>query len=163
MCIVNGRMGQDKGIGQFTFQGIQGSSSLIDFVLITHDFMDQVSNFVVYDITSFSNHTPIEISFKANYQSTSIDEKIEVEKLIRNSYDISQFRKLLSNNLIDIDLLVDKDLLVDRILNDTLSIDDGVSSFGAILYNKAFDVFGHKKIVHNSQSSVQLKNIEQTA
>ena len=150
MCIVNGRIGQDKGIGLFTFQGTQGSS-LIDYVLLTPDFMDNISDFVIYDITSFSDHTPVEISFKANYQPTGIDEKIEVEKLIWNSCDISQFRKLLSNNLIDIDLLVD------RILNDNLSIDDGVSSFGAILYNKAFEIFGHKKIIHNGESSAQRK------
>ena len=150
MCIVNGRIGQDKGIGQFTFQGTQGSS-LIDYVLLTPDFMDNISDFVVYDITSFSDHTPVEISFEANYQPTGIDEKIEVEKLIWNSCDISQFRELLSNNLIDIDLLVD------RILNDNLSIDDGVSSFGAILYNKAFEIFGHKKIIHNGESSAQRK------
>ena len=36
---------------------------------------------------------------------------------------------ILSNNLIDIDLLVD------RILNGNLSIDDGVSNFRALLYN----------------------------
>ena len=100
------------------------------YVLLTPDFMDSISDFVVYDITSFSDHTPVEISFKANYKSTSIDEKIEVEKLIWNSCDISQFRELLSNDLIDIDLLVD------RILNDNMKIDDGVSSLGAIQYNK---------------------------
>ena len=54
MCIVNGRIGQDKGIGQFTFQGTQGSS-LIDYVLLTPDFMENISDFVVYDITSFSD------------------------------------------------------------------------------------------------------------
>ena len=42
MCIVNGRIGQDKGIGQFTFQGTQGSS-LIDYVLLSPDLMDKIS------------------------------------------------------------------------------------------------------------------------
>ena len=93
-------------------------------------YSGSISDFVVYDITSFSDHTPVEISFKANFKSTSIDEKIEVEKLIWNSCDISQFGELLSRDLVDIDLLVD------IILNDNMSIDDGVSSFGAIQYNK---------------------------
>ena len=75
--------------------------------------------------------------------------KLEVEKLIWKNCDIDYFRDLLSNNLIDIDLLVD------RILNENLSIDDGVSNFGAPLYNKAYEVFGHTTLIHNGKSSAQ--------
>ena len=43
LCILNGRTGQDD-IGQFSFQGAQGTS-LIDYVLLTPDFMSSISDF----------------------------------------------------------------------------------------------------------------------
>ena len=43
-----------------------------------------------------------------------------------NKTGVSSFRECLSNNLVDLDLLVD------RIVNDKVSIDDGVDSFGSV-------------------------------
>ena len=77
---------------------------------------------------------------------------IKVEKLLRDKSNVSCFRDVLSDNLVDLDLLVD------RIVNENLSIDDGVSNFGAILYNKAYEVFGQLKIIHNGRSCTQRKN-----
>ena len=53
--------------------------------------------------------------------------------------------------------MIDIDVLVDGILNENLSIDDGVSNFDALLYNKAYVVFGHTKVIHNGTSSAQRK------
>ena len=77
---------------------------------------------------------------------------IKVEKLLWDKSNVICFRDVLSDNLVDLDLLVD------RIVNENLSIDDGVSNFGAILYNKAYEVFGQLKIIHNGRSCTQRKN-----
>ena len=71
-------MGQDKDVGHFTFQGTQGRS-VIDYVLLALDFIENISDFVVNDITSFSDHTPVELSFKANYQAADIDKKLKLK------------------------------------------------------------------------------------
>ena len=150
--IVNGRKGQDNGIGHFTFQDVQGRS-VIDYALLASDFFDYVSDFVVYEMTSFSDHTPIELKITTNVKPDDAYGNIKVEKLLWDKSNVICFRDVLSDNLVDLDLLVD------RIVNGNLSIDYGVSNFCAILYNKAFEVFGQSKIIHNGRCYTQRKKI----
>ncbi|MEW8545045.1 MAG: hypothetical protein AB2693_16090, partial [Candidatus Thiodiazotropha sp.] len=151
LCIVNGRAGYDKGIGHFTFQGVQGRS-VIDYALFPSDLFGSISDFVVHDLFSFSDHTPIEISLRAKYQTNEINETVKVEKLLWEKGELDGFRDILSDNLVDFDLLVDK------IVHGNVSIDEGVSTFGTLLYNSAYKVFGQSMTINIGKINTPRKN-----
>ena len=50
--ILNGRLGDDAGIGNFTFQSAQGKS-VIDYVLFAPTLFDIVRSFSIHDISVF--------------------------------------------------------------------------------------------------------------
>lgn len=116
------------------------------------DLFGSVNDFIVHELFSFSDHTPIEISLRAKYQNTKVNEKIKVEKIIWEKGELSGFRDILSDNLVDFDLLVD------QIVHGNVSIGDGVSTFGTLLYNNAYKVFGHSMTINIGQLSTPRKN-----
>lgn len=59
-------MGDDAGIGRFTFMSALGSS-LIDYVIASQELFPLIRDFVVHDIFTFSLHTPIQVNFNVNY------------------------------------------------------------------------------------------------
>lgn len=76
--IMNGRVGDDKGIGQFTFVGSRGSS-VVDYVLCTQDLFGNVSHFKVHEPNILSDHCLLTFSF--DFQMLGARETIE------NDYD----------------------------------------------------------------------------
>lgn len=60
--ILNGRTGNDFGIGQCTFVGHQGTS-LIDYVLASESMFDCITSFDVGDPNPFSDHCSIHFTF----------------------------------------------------------------------------------------------------
>ena len=63
--MVNGRAGDDKGIGNYTFQSVLGRS-VIDYmyILLPPRLFDRISNFFVHDITVLSDHAPLQLFLK---------------------------------------------------------------------------------------------------
>ena len=60
---VNGRLGVDKGQGIFTYQSVLGKS-VIDNVLFQPECFENVTQFIVHDIFTFSDHAPLQLSLK---------------------------------------------------------------------------------------------------
>ena len=60
LCIVNGRIGSDKHIGNTTFDG----TSLIDYVICTPDLLANITNFTVddFDPLCSDKHSPIHLN-----------------------------------------------------------------------------------------------------
>lgn len=144
--IVNGRLGFDKGQGYFTYQSILGKS-VIDYVLFPPEVFDDVTYFAVHDIFTFSDHAPVQVSLKSKRCITVENESCLTHKLVWDKTRLDCFRSKLSDNLIDLDLLVDK------IVHENVNIDDGVENFGVILYNNASQVFGQSKTTKIGQPS----------
>ena len=96
--IVNGRLGDDAGIGNYTFQSVQGCS-LIDYVLFPPTLFDIISKFTIHDISVYSDHAPIQFSLLANVKSTVQEEQSEVTKIVWDSSKLNEFRDVLSNKL----------------------------------------------------------------
>ena len=71
---MNGRVGDDKGIGQYTFVGSRGSS-VVDYVLCTQDLFRNVCHFKVHEPNILSDHCLLTFSF--DFQMLSARETIE--------------------------------------------------------------------------------------
>ena len=150
--IVNGRVGLDKNQGNFTYQSTLGKS-VIDYVLLQPEMFENTMHFAVHGIYTFSDHAPVQISFRIKKSPDVEGQNKTVHKLIWDKDRIDCFRNALSDNLVDIDLLVD------RIENGNLNINDGVETFSNILYNSANQVCGKTITVKSDKSSSKRKYI----
>ena len=74
------------------------------------------------------------MSFKTKRKVEFLSENQKMNKIVWDS-----FRNILSDSLIDLDLLVD------RIVNENLNVDDGMENFGSVLYNSAYGTFGKNR------------------
>ena len=72
ICIVNGRSGNDKGVGNFTFVNSNGSS-VIDYMLISNDCLDRLANFSIGERTE-SCHFPLEATVLAESASDNVSD-----------------------------------------------------------------------------------------
>ena len=61
MLILNGRLGRDKGIGEFTRDDTTGKS-VVDYVISTPTLLKLVTDFLVHDKFPESDHRPISLS-----------------------------------------------------------------------------------------------------
>ena len=76
--ILNGRAGDDRGIGKFTFVGSRGSS-VVDYILASQNLFDYVSKFKVHDPNLLSDHCLITFSFEFGNE--------EISDLLSGNYD----------------------------------------------------------------------------
>ena len=58
--IVNGRLGDDAGIGSYSNISARGNS-IIDYAICSHDLFSLIYDFIVHD--HFSSHLPIQLDF----------------------------------------------------------------------------------------------------
>ena len=81
--ILNGRVGKDKGVGEVTFSSHVGNKpSVIDYVMMSPDYMHNVTQFKVGSNYLLSDHYPILWSYKIA-PSTDRDAKQTGEKPLR--------------------------------------------------------------------------------
>ena len=75
MKIINGRIGADKGIGDYTYNSPTGKSS-IDYCIASHNFLSHILNFEVdiLDKTLSDFHSPIILTIKTNHNITNNNE-----------------------------------------------------------------------------------------
>ena len=144
--IVNGRLGDDAGIGNYTFQSVQGCS-LIDYVLFPPTLFDIISKFTIHDISIYSDHAPIQFPLLSNVKSTVQEEQSEVTKIVWDSSKLNEFRDVLNNKLECLDSYVN------NIVSDNANIDTGVQNFAETLYTCAFQVFGRVKRINTTQTT----------
>ena len=138
--IVNGRAGDDKGIGNYTFQSVLGRS-VIDYILLPPRLFDRISNFFVHDITVLSDHAPLQLFLNLSMERASVSENIEVKTIKWNTSKIGDFRGLLQSSLNQLQSTID------GVVSGNCSIDEGVDTFASMLYDNAFQVFGQVKRV----------------
>ena len=80
--ILNGRIGNDKNIGRYTYIGHNGSS-VVDYIISSQNLLNYVTFFNVDDPNILSDHCLIDftISFNKTYVSTPISTKEHVSDL----------------------------------------------------------------------------------
>ena len=65
LVIVNGRLGNDKGIGRAT-RVMGNHSSVVDYVIATPKLFEQIRHFEIHDKLPESDHLPMTFSIKCN-------------------------------------------------------------------------------------------------
>lgn len=146
LCIVNGRKGDDAGIGNITYMSSKGQS-VIDYVIADSELFDNIENFIVHDFYSFSSHAPIQIDFKANHSPSTSDED--------NPQTIHKIKWDKGKKYIYLDKLTSDyhifENIVDNVINSRTSFDEGINTFASTLYSCSYAVFG--TITHNNSNT----------
>jgi exonuclease III len=65
IIIGNGRLHNDRGIGDYTFHSINGSS-VVDYLLLGADTIEYISHFEILPTTEFSDHSGISFNIMGN-------------------------------------------------------------------------------------------------
>lgn len=137
--IVNGRLGDDSGVGQVTYMSPNGQS-LIDYVLLSQSLFPLVKDFVVHDFYSCSTHAAIQLNLEVNYdQSGHVDEFYKYKQIVWDDDKVNDFKETLNSNVEQLNCIVD------QITNSDLNINKGIDNFADTLYNATFSVFGQTK------------------
>ena len=58
LCLANGRLGEDRNVGQFTFVSHNGLS-MVEYLLGSYDDSKFIENFCIADFNEFSDHSPV--------------------------------------------------------------------------------------------------------
>ena len=137
--IVNGRVGDDDGIGRYTFLANTGKS-VIDYVISSQCIFSLFSNFIVHDSYSWSPHRPVQLNVCVNYDRPvdNVDPPVYVDKIFWNVERVDEFKEALRTECINLDNIVN-----DIVLSST-DVNEGIQSFSTILYNTAYNVFGKR-------------------
>ena len=77
---MNGRVGNDRGIGRYTFVGSRGSS-VVDYVLASQSLFDYIKDFEVQDPNILSDHCCIDFSldFSCDYENFDVEDNEQVK------------------------------------------------------------------------------------
>ena len=125
--IVNGRCDEDAGVGSFTNISRNGNC-LIDYVLCSQELFPFISEFIVHDVYTFSNHTPIKVSFNIYCNSNNND--IHVSDYCENSNSelrfnddsLLQYKEIMSSEMFVLNNIVDDVILL------KIDLDSGISN-----------------------------------
>ena len=95
--IINGRIGKDREIGEYTYHSTRGSS-VVDYIICSNESLNLVSNFEILDIgQEVSDHNMLMCTIKTKLQDdTTCDKPVK-----KYSWDV-QKRETFRNNLIHV-------------------------------------------------------------
>ena len=111
MKIVSGRVGDDTGIGQYTFMSANGQS-LIDCALMSQDIFPLITNFAVHELYTCSTQVPIQINFKVSYELPGrADEDFNIDKLLWDNSKLAIFMDKISSEINSFNTVVDKTVI----------------------------------------------------
>lgn len=139
LLIANGRLFNDKNIGNYTFCSHQGKST-VDYLLLNFCDFGTLSHFEISEFNEFSDHAPLSFNIYLNNQNpqhenlnTQTDTEVS-RKIVWDDEKIDHFKQSLSN----------ANDCIQRMTTDISNepVDDVVKNFTQFLHDKAFDTFG---------------------
>ena len=154
---MNGRVGNDNGIGRYTFVGHRGSS-VVDYVLGSQDMFDFVKSFEVHDPNILSDHCLVSFSFQfglVQHQEMQADD----DEFISEKYSWkNDLKHEYTSCLADDHTKAQLNLLDTKISNCTHESDvqSCVSDFVNILHNVSSPLF--KKSIKQEKSKPTITN-----
>ena len=80
MCglrIVNGRVGKDNGIGDFTCVKYNGTST-VDYVLCSSTEINEMKTFEIMDSNEYSDHKPMVFNVNVKYRAQLREQKMNL-------------------------------------------------------------------------------------
>ena len=140
LLIANGRIGHDTGLGEYTFIGCNGRS-VVDYLLLSRDYFDNVVNFQICAPTEFSDHSGLSFEIKCylnEAENIANESHSSIKKLKWSCDKIEGFRQTLRENHMcynEVSAMLDNSNTLD-------SVDQAVDKFSTLLFNDAFQHFG---------------------
>lgn len=153
LLIANGRLGNDKNVGDFTFCSSRGTS-VVDYLLLKYDTFDFIDKFTVNEFNEFSDHACISFALSINTNddndatTSEIPPKKGESKIIFDNEKIPLFQgQLMSKS--DVLLHLSASL-------HTEPVESVVNEFSDLLFTTADTIFG--KTVGKSKSTYKQSN-----
>ena len=136
--ILNGRFGEDKGLGRYTFVGSRGSS-VVDYVLSSQNLLSYIDKFVVGEPNIMSDHCLVSFSLNfctKNINTTDSDKNNSANEHVKHKYvwdrdKLPQFNCELNSQDVQEQLFCLNEKITDC-LNDN-DIDNCLSDFNNIV------------------------------
>ena len=140
LIICNGRLGEDDGIGEFTFLNAT-SNTVLDYVLAGYNDFNMFSSFNIELPNELSDHSPIRFCLHCEHPSQSRDSEVsQGEPYLR--WDSARAGEFYESLLLQVTEL--------NTITETLSnnnINDSLRLFTELLWKNAFKHFGRYKRV----------------
>ena len=153
LLIANGRLGSDKGIGEFTFYGQNGCSA-VDYLLLSLLDFETISHFNVCETTEFSDHAGITFGIFCK-KRTQIDQSTPNEtpprKILWNENKAESFKNDVSNLCGLFDSLSQS---LEQDSSET-NINNNLKKFSDSLYSCSDAHFGTNICAENSSSPIK--------
>ena len=91
LIILNGRVGSDKGVGEYTRMETTGNS-VVDYVITTTNAYSLIDNFKIHSKLPDSDHRPIEFSLKCNSDMRKNGVNIQDQQCEANGVWVDQYK-----------------------------------------------------------------------
>ena len=145
--ILNGRVGDDTGVGKFTFHCSRGSS-LVDYIMCSVGFMVNIIDFKIIDVVQqISDHNMLTCTIATNANNEVVappvihNSKIGNIRYVWNNEHCDEYKHNLSNKRNDINSIVDS------ICHDVTHLDNGTEQLSEIIRAAAHPYF-RKRSTH---------------
>ena len=99
MCdirIANGRVGDDDGVGDFTYMNYYGKS-VIDYVMCSTQLLQKKSCFKLLDINENSDHRPVVFEIDLDWDDMVSEAEGVIEKIV--SEKLGEYKEALNNEI----------------------------------------------------------------
>ena len=150
LLIANGRLGDDKDIGEFTCVTSRGRS-VVDYLLLSLQNFDCVSHFKICDIDEHSDHSALYFCLKLSEndidQNHTHNASTSEKKLIWTCKNQEKFKMTILNQY------TKYDDIITNIENDISYINAGVHSFSKLLFDDSFQYFGKSVVFEPGHQS----------
>ena len=103
LIIVNGRLGDDKGIGRAT-RVMGDHSTVVDYVIATPKLFDQITHFLIHDKLPESDHLPLIFKIKCNGTHPGQDHLVDSDWKPQKRYcwstpDLDNLKTILNDDI----------------------------------------------------------------
>ena len=148
--IMNGRVGNDSGIGRYTFVGHRGSS-VVDYVLGSQEMFDFVKSFEVQEPNILSDHCLVNFSFEFGSVQTQETQPDEFEYISEKYKWKNELKQEYTNCLNEENTKAQLNTLDSKILEcaNELDVQSCVSEFVNIIHKVSSPLF-KKTIKHEN-------------
>ena len=101
MCdirIANGRVGDDDGVGDFTYMNYNGQS-VIDYVMCSTQLLQKMPCFKLLDFNENSDHRPVVFEIDLNWDDMVSEAGCIIEKIVWTSEKMGEYREALNSEI----------------------------------------------------------------
>ena len=148
--IVNGRIGSDKGIGNYTSVNSRGKS-VIDYVLCKPDMFKWFCEFKIHDVCEWSDHCKLSLAVKTKCVPKANCKPGVIHKFRWDNDKKDEFVNCLGDIVPDIENVIQS--LTDNLTEE--KVDESLQTITNLMHGIAEPLFGKKcktNVIHNVET-----------